>query len=73
MVFGAGYRLATQVARLPRRLPEGIRSPDHAYYLGLRARGLSHTRATLTIARKLARRCFHTLSELGPEALEPVS
>jgi transposase len=49
------------------------KSPDHAYYLGLRARGLSHTRATLTIARKLARRCFHTLRELGPEALEPVS
>jgi len=49
------------------------RSPDHAYYLALRARGLSHTRATLTIARKLARRCFHTLRELGPEALEPVS
>jgi transposase len=47
------------------------RSPDHAYYLRLRARGLSHTRATLTIARKLARRCFHTLRELGPEALEP--
>ena len=38
----------------------------------LKARGLSHTRASLTIARKLARRCFHTLRELGPEALEPV-
>ncbi|MCA1698813.1 MAG: IS110 family transposase [Actinobacteria bacterium] len=49
------------------------RSPDHADYLALKARGLSHTRATMTIARKLARRSFHTLSELGPRALEPVS
>jgi transposase len=46
-------------------------SPDHQAYLALRARGLSHTRASLTIARKLARRCFHTLNELGPAALEP--
>jgi transposase len=44
-------------------------SPDHGDYLRLRSRGLSHTRASLTIARKLARRCFHTLRELGPEAL----
>src|SRR5215207_948203 len=41
-------------------------SPDHADYLALKARGLSHTRASLTIARKLARRCFHVLHELGP-------
>ena len=46
-------------------------SPDRADYLALRARGLSHTRASLTMARKLARRCFHTLRELGPDALEP--
>jgi transposase len=48
-------------------------SPDRADYLALKARGLSHTRASITIARKLARRCFHTLRELGPEALEPVT
>ena len=48
-------------------------SPDHPAYLALRERGLSHTRASLTIARKLARRSFHTLRELGPEALEPVT
>ena len=48
-------------------------SPDRDDYLRLKARGLSHTRASLTIARKLARRCFHTLRELGPEALEPVT
>jgi transposase len=48
-------------------------SPDRADYLALKQRGLSHTRASLTIARKLARRCFHTLRELGPQALEPVT
>jgi transposase len=44
------------------------RSPDHADYLALRARGLSHTRASLTIARKLARRSYHTLRELADQA-----
>jgi transposase len=48
-------------------------SPDHADYLALKARGLSHVRASMTIARKLARRSFHTLRELGPSALEPVN
>jgi transposase len=48
-------------------------SPDRADYLALNARGLSHIRASLTIARKLARRCFHTLRDLGPDALEPVT
>jgi transposase len=47
-------------------------SPDRDDYLALKERGLTHTRASITIARKLARRCFHTLRELGPEALEPV-
>jgi transposase len=37
------------------------------------SRGLSHTRASLTIARKLARRSFHILRELGPDALAPTS
>jgi transposase len=46
-------------------------SPDHADYLRLRER-LSHTRATLSIARKLARRCDHTLAELGEEAIAPL-
>src|SRR3954447_17576862 len=44
-------------------------SPDHADYVALKARGLSHTRASLTTARKLARRSFHILRELGPDAL----
>jgi hypothetical protein len=49
------------------------RSPHHGDYLELKARGLSHTRATMTIARKLARRCFHSLRKLGPAALEPAT
>jgi len=48
-------------------------SPDRQDYLALKARGLSHTRASLTIARKLARRSFHALSALGPDALEPTA
>jgi transposase len=47
-------------------------SPDHQDYLALKARGLSHTRASLTIARKLARRSYHVPRELGPSALEPI-
>jgi transposase len=42
-------------------------------YHALKARGLSHTRASLTIARKLARRSYHVLRELGPSALDPVA
>jgi transposase len=44
-------------------------SPDHAYYLALRERRDGQL-AAITIARKLARRCFHTLVELGDKALE---
>ena len=49
-----------------------VQQPRPRGYLALKARGLSHTRASLTIARKLARRSFHILRELGPAALEPV-
>jgi transposase len=45
-------------------------SPDHDYYLQASAR-LNHKRATLSVARKLARRVHHTLRELGSEALLP--
>jgi transposase len=48
-------------------------SPHHDSYRQLKQRGLTHTRASLTIARKLARRSYHTLRDLGPQALEPVS
>ena len=47
-------------------------APDYDYYTAFRARrgaGL----ATLSVARKLARRCYHTLRELGEEALAPAA
>ena len=47
------------------------RSPDHHYYLETKAR-LGGKQAALTIARKLIRRCHHTLRELGDVALQPV-
>ena len=46
-------------------------SPDYRDYHALKARGLTHTRACLTIARKLARRSYHILRALGPAALDP--
>ena len=46
-------------------------SPDYHDYHALKARGLSHTRAGLTIARKLAMRSYHILRALGPAALDP--
>jgi transposase len=48
-------------------------SPDYQDYHALKHRGLSHTPASLTIARKLARRSYHVLRELGPAALEPIT
>jgi transposase len=46
-------------------------SPDHQYYLEVRER-LGANRATLSVARKLARRCHHTLRVLGDDAFAPV-
>jgi transposase len=46
-------------------------SPDHAYYLQVKGR-LGGNRATLAVARKLTRRCYHTLGALGDQALAPV-
>jgi len=45
-------------------------SPDHAYYLQAADR-LGGNRACLAIARKLLKRSYHTLRELGEEALQP--
>ena len=45
-------------------------SPDYAYYAATRTR-LNSTQATLAVARKLARRCYHTLDELGDEPWLP--
>lgn len=42
-------------------------SPDHDYYVELRDH-LGGKRPALSVARKLARRCYHTLRELGDEA-----
>jgi transposase len=54
---------AAQCARRPR-------SPDHDYYLRT-AQRLGGNRACLAVARKLLKRSYHTLRELGEEALQP--
>jgi transposase len=54
---------AAQCARRPA-------SPDHDYYTETAAR-LGGNRACLAVARKLLKRSFHTLRELGEEALAP--
>ena len=55
---------AAQVAR------RGERSPDRAYYLEAKER-VGGNRACLSVARKLLKRSYHTLRELGEEALAP--
>ena len=45
-------------------------SPDHDYYEQAAAR-LGGNRACLAVARKLLKRSYHTLRELGEEALQP--
>jgi transposase len=55
---------AAQVAR------RGDRSPDRAYYLEARER-VGGNRACLSIARKLLKRSYHTLRELGEQAIQP--
>jgi transposase len=45
-------------------------SPDHDYYRhAVQERG--HNRTCLSVARKLLKRSYHTLRELGEEALQP--
>ena len=44
-------------------------SPDHAHYQQLRRRLEAHI-ALITIARKLVRRCYHTLRITGTAAFE---
>ena len=55
-----------EAAQLARRTG----SPDHAYYEQAAAR-LGGNRACLAVARKLLKRSYHTLRELGDEALQP--
>ena len=45
-------------------------SPDREYYRDAAA-PLGHNRACLSVARKLLKRSYHTLRELGEEALAP--
>jgi transposase len=47
-------------------------APDYGYYTAARGRRTAGL-ATLSVARKLARRCYHTLRELGEEALQPAA
>jgi transposase len=47
-------------------------APDYGYYTMTRDRRTGGL-ATLSVARKLARRCYHTLRELGEEALAPAA
>jgi transposase len=54
---------AAQCARRPG-------SPDHDYYVEAAAR-LGGNRACLPVARKLLKRSYHTLRELGEEAMAP--
>jgi transposase len=46
-------------------------SPDHDYYRQV-ARRIDHNRACLSVARKLCRRAYHILRELGDDALAPI-
>ncbi len=55
---------AAQVARSRER------SPDREYYLQAKER-IGGNRACLSVARKLLKRSYHTLRELGEEALAP--
>jgi transposase len=47
-------------------------APDYGYYTAARD-NRGGGRATLSVARKLARRCYHTLRELGEDALAPAA
>jgi transposase len=46
-------------------------SPDYAYYHRVAARPGNSKDPTLAVERKLLRRCYHTLRELGDAALAP--
>jgi transposase len=48
-------------------LASHTRAPDHAYYTGVKDR-IDHKRATISVARKIARRSHHILRELGDKA-----
>ena len=45
-------------------------SPDHEYYLQTKGR-LGTKRARLSVARRMLRRSYHLLANLGEAAIEP--
>jgi hypothetical protein len=47
-------------------------SPDYAGFCAVRDR-IDGQRALLPVARKLARRCYHTLRDLGEDAVLPAA
>jgi transposase len=47
-------------------------APDYDYYQQIKAR-CGGNRAAMSVGRKIVRRCYHTLRELGDKALEPVN
>ena len=47
-------------------------SPDYDYFCRVRER-IDGQRALLSVARKLARRCYHTLRGLGDQAMQPAA
>ena len=64
----AGAALGAVRGRPVRRARPG--SPDRDYYHQAAER-LGGNRACLSVARKLLKRSYHTLRELGEEALQP--
>jgi transposase len=48
-------------------LASHTRAPDHGFYAGVKDR-IDHKRATISVARKIARRSHHILRELGDQA-----
>lgn len=62
---------ATYPGRTLRARPSRMAGIDIGVHLRLKTRGLSHSRAALTIARKLAKRCYHLLRELGRPPCNP--
>ena len=55
----------------PRRSPGAARQPRPRRTTCEAAERLGGNRACLSVARKLLKRCYHTLRELGEEALTP--
>ena len=54
----------------PPSAPRFPASPDRAYYEQVAER-VGGNRACLALARKMLKRCYHTLRELGDDALAP--